>query len=174
MTATRAQLLVNGSDHEFRRLVHGLFAYLSIHTSIRDGYAEILGLGGQQYTILLCIRHLAAAAPVSVRTIADHLRLSGSFITVETNKLEAMGLVRKQRQISDRRMVSLSVTQRGNRLLDGIAPMRQQVNDAQFGTLSAAEFRQLVAIIYRLIDSGDRALSFLNFMVENNPVSAAE
>lgn len=174
LTATRPQLLVDGSDHEFRRLVHGLLAYLAIHTSIRDGYAEILGLGGQQYTILLCIRHLGVTAPVSVRTIADHLRLSGSFITVETNKLEAMGLVRKQRQTGDRRMLSLSVTARGNRLLDSIAPMRQQVNDIQFGTLNAAEFRQLVAMIYRLIDSGDRALSLLNFMVENNPVSAAE
>lgn len=174
LTVTRPQLLVNGSDQEFRRLVHGLLSYLAIHTSIRDGYAEILGLAGQQYTILLCIRHLGTTTPVSVRTIADQLRLSGSFITVETNKLEAMGLVRKDRQSNDRRMLSLTVTPRGNALLDSIAPMRQQVNDVQFGCLSAGEFRQLVAVIYRLMDSGDRALSLLRYLIGNMAVSAAE
>jgi DNA-binding MarR family transcriptional regulator len=174
LTVSRPQLLVNGSDHEFRRLVHGLFAYLAIHTSIRDCYAEQLGLGGPQYTILLCIRHLAATKPVSVRTIADHLRLSGSFITVETNKLEAMGLVRKERQSGDRRMLSLKLTGRGNALLDSIAPLRRRVNDTQFENLTTAEFRQLVAMVYRLIDSGDRALSLLRFLRESKAVSAAE
>jgi len=174
LTVSRPQLLVNGSDHELRRLVHGLFAYLAIHTSVRDGYAEILGLGGQQYTILLCIRHLAATKPVSVRTIADHLRLSGSFITVETKKLEAMGLVDKERQTGDRRMLSLKLSARGNALLDSIAPLRCQVNDLQFSSLTASDFRQLVALIYRLIDSGDRALSLLQFLKENKQISAAE
>jgi DNA-binding MarR family transcriptional regulator len=174
LTVTRPQLLINGSDHEFRRLVHGLLSYLAIHTSIRDGYAEILGLGGQQYTILLCIRHLGATTPVSVRTVADQLRLSGSFITVETNKLEAMGLVRKERQTADRRMLSLTVTARGNALLDSIAPLRQRVNDVQFSTLNATDFRQLVAIVYRLIDSGDRANSLLQYLMESAPISAAE
>ena len=174
LTVSRAQLLVNKSDHEFRRLVHGLFAYLAIHTSIRDGYAEILGLGGQQYTILLCIRHLAASKSVSVRTIADHLRLSGSFITVETNKLEAMGLVHKERHTGDRRMLSLKLSARGNALLDSIAPLRRQVNDTQFGSLTAADFHQLVALIYQLIDNGDRALSLLQYLKENRQISAAE
>jgi MarR family transcriptional regulator, organic hydroperoxide resistance regulator len=174
LTVGRSQLLVKGSDHEFRRLVHGLFAYLAIHSSIRDGYAEILGFGGQQYTILLCIRHLAASKPVSVRTIADHLRLSGSFITVETNKLETMGLVRKERQSDDRRMLSLKLTTRGNALLDSIAPLRRQVNDIQFGTLNNAEFRHLVDLIYRLIDSGDKALSLLYYFKQNRAFAAAE
>jgi MarR family transcriptional regulator, organic hydroperoxide resistance regulator len=174
LTVGRPQLLVNGSDDEFRRLVHGLFAYHAIHTSIRDGYADIIGVGGQQYTILLCIRHLAASEPVSVRIIADHLRLSGSFITVETNRLEAMGLVRKERQTGDRRMLSLKLTARGNALLDSIAPLRRQVNDIQFGALSSSEFRHLVGVIYRLIDSGDKALSLLHYLKENRPLSAAE
>jgi len=173
LTVSRPQLLVNGSDQEFRRLVHGLFAFLAIHTSIRDCYAELIGLGGQQYTILLCIRQLASTKPVSVRTIADHLRLSGSFITVETNKLEKMGLVRKQRQSGDRRMLSLKLTGRGNVLLDSIAPLRRRVNDVEFEKLTSAEFRQLVTVVYQLIDSGERALSLLQFLREDTAVPAA-
>lgn len=164
LTVLRTELLIDGSDQEFRRLVHGLFAFLALHTAIRDGYADLLGLGGPQYTILLCIRQLAADEAVSVRTIADHLRLSGSFITVETNKLEKLGLIDKARQSGDRRMVSLKLTMRGNQLLDSIAELRQQVNDIQFGTLSSEEFRNLVPLVYRLIESGERALSLLNFL----------
>lgn len=164
LTVLRSELLIDGSDQEFRRLVHGLFAFLALHTAIRDGYADLLGLGGPQYTILLCIRQLAADEAVSVRTIADHLRLSGSFITVETNKLEKLGLIDKARQAGDRRMVSLKLTTRGNQLLDSIAELRQQVNDIQFGTLSSEEFRNLVPLVYRLIESGERALSLLNFL----------
>lgn len=169
LTVRRLELLVDGSDREFRRLVHGLFAFLALHTSIRDGYAKLLELGGPQYTILLCIGQLAAANPVSVRKIADHLRLSGSFITVETNRLEKLGLVyKKKKDLEDRRMVSLSLTPSGYALLDSIAPLRQKVNDIQFGCLSADEFQRLVPLIYRLIESGERALLLLNFLGENS------
>ncbi len=164
LTVLRPELLVDGSDSEFRRLVHGLFAFLAVHTAIRDGYAGIIGVGGPQYTILLCIRQLDESEQVSVRTIADHLRLTGSFITVETNKLEKMGLVYKRRQTNDRRMVSLSLTPQGNELLDSIAPLRQQVNGLQFGTLTREEFRDAVPLVYRLIESGEHALALLGFL----------
>ena len=167
LTVSRPELLVDGSDAQFRSLVHGLFAFLALHTSIRDSYAAWLGLPGPQYTILLCIRHLAALGPVNVRTGADHLRLSGSFVTVETNKLEEAGLVLKIRQKADRRMVSLTLTPRGNTLLDSIAAARQQVNDVQFRCLTREEFRHLVPLLDRLITSSERALALLNFLREH-------
>ncbi len=168
LTVRRPELLVDGSDYEFRRLIHGLFAFLALHTAIRDGYAKMLKLGGPQYTILLCIRQLAAEHPISVRMLANHLRLSGSFITVETNRLEKSGLVYKKKQSADQRMVSISLTPRGYTLLDNIAPLRQQVNDIQFGCLSADEFRKLVSLVHRLIESSERAVSLLNFLCENS------
>lgn len=85
-----------------------------------------------------------------------------------------MGLVHKERQSDDRRMLSLKLSARGNALLDSIAPLRRQVNDVQFNNLTAADFRQLTSLIYRLIESGDHALSMLQFLKENNQISAAE
>src|SRR5262245_5542182 len=121
----RPELLRDGSDSKFRQFVHNLFSVLSLHTAIRDCYATCLGLAGPQYTILLCIQHLAANGAVNVRDVAEHLRLSGSFVTIETNKLEKAGLISKKRDSHDRRAVSLIVTPRGDALLNSIAPVRR-------------------------------------------------
>jgi len=180
LTVGRDELLVNGSDREFRRLVNALFPLLALHTSVRNGYAELLGLTGPAYSILLCIRTLNDNGPVNVRTIADQLRFSGSFITAETNGLERKGFVKKRRSVEDKRVVTVSLTPRAIALLDSIAPLRRQVNDVQFGSLTQKEFRMLVPLVERLVQSGERALALLEYLKEHpsasrdsNGVSAA-
>lgn len=164
LTVSREELLIDGSDGQFRRLVQMLLTFLSIHAAIRDGYAAILKMTGQQYTILLCIRHLCAAGAVNIRTVADHLRLSSSYVTVETKTLEQAGLLTKERGTDDRRMVSLSLTPKAITLLDSIAALRRQVNDVEFGCLSKAEFQLLVPLVERLVQSGERALALQGYL----------
>jgi DNA-binding MarR family transcriptional regulator len=168
LTVSRPELLVDGSDSDFRRLVEGLFPLLSIHTAIRDGYASLLGLPGPQYTILLCIRNLERAGPVNITTVASALRQSGSFITAETNALEKKGLLAKARGDADRRKVTISLTSSGAELLDSIASLRQRVNDVQFHCLSRQEFQVLVPLIERMVQSGEQALALLNYLKSHN------
>ena len=171
LTVSRKELLNEGTDGDFRRLVHALLPFLAVHSAIRDGYASILGLSGPQYSVLLCIRTLYATGPVSVKMLADHLRLSGSFITAETNALELKGLVSKERGAADKRMVALSLTTEGAELLDSIAQLRQHVNDVQFESLSTEQFRMLVPMVESLVVSGERALALLNFLRTNHALN---
>jgi DNA-binding MarR family transcriptional regulator len=171
LTVGRPELLSGGSDRDFRRLVNALLPFLTLHSEIRNSYAERLGINGASYTIMLCIRTLGDSGPVNVRTIVDELRLSGSFITAETNILEKKGLVTKRRGEEDKRLVFVSMTPKGIALLDSIADLRRQVNDVQFGTLSREEFRILVPIIERLVESSERALSLLGFLKKNENVT---
>lgn len=164
LTVSREELLVEGSDRTFRTLVQGLLRFSAIHAAIRDGYASLLKLTGQQYTLLLCIRLLCDAGTVNIRTIADHLRVSGSYITVETKALEQLELVQRERSSQDRRLVSLSLTPRGIALLDSIASLRQRVNDIEFGCLSKQEFKLLVPLVERLVQSGERALALQHYL----------
>jgi DNA-binding MarR family transcriptional regulator len=168
----RPELLVDGSDREFRQFVHNLFSFLSLHTAIRDCYAACLGLAGPQYTILLCIQHLAADGPVNIRDVAEHLRLSGSFVTIETNKLEKAGLISKKRDSRDRRAVSLIVNPAGDALLNSIAPVRRKVSNVQFASLSSKEFQIMAPLVKGLIPCGERALNLLKFMQEHGEVAA--
>ena len=154
LTISRPELLLNGSDRHFRRLVHGLFGFLARHEGVRSGHAARIGLVGIEYTVLISIRHLAVEeTDVSVNRVAEHLFLSGAFVTTVTNKLVKRGLIHKLPDPNDRRRVRLEVAEKGNALLAELAPVQRQVNDVQFGCLSTAEFLQLLDLTERLISS---------------------
>jgi DNA-binding MarR family transcriptional regulator len=166
LTTSRPELLVNGSDQEFRRLVHSLFGFLARHQKVREGHAAVIGLPGIEYTTLIAIRHLSAQGDVHVKTVADHLHLSGAFVTTVTNKLESKGLIEKAAHQGDRRRLSLTVKSRGAELLERLAPRQMQVNDVQFGCLSAREFQLLLDMVVRLIESSDRAIALQRYLAE--------
>jgi MarR family transcriptional regulator, organic hydroperoxide resistance regulator len=164
LTISRPELLINGSDRNFRRLVHGLFGFLARHEAVRSGHAARIGLVGIEYTVLISIRHLAVEeTDVSVNRVAEHLFLSGAFVTTVTNKLVKRGLIHKLPDPNDRRRVRLEVAEKGNALLAELAPVQRQVNDVQFGCLSRAEFLHLLDMTERLIDCSNRAIHLQSY-----------
>ena len=173
LTISRPELLVDGSDGQFRRLVHNLFAFGSRHEAMRAGHGARIGLTGIEYTFLVSIRHLEDEGDVSVKQLSDHLHLSGPFATTMVGKLIQRGLVTKEIDESDRRRVCLKVTQYGHDLLSELAPAQRQVNDVQFGCLSKSEFNTLLALLDKLIASGDQALALQAYMASNGGDSKA-
>jgi DNA-binding MarR family transcriptional regulator len=159
LTVSRPELLVQGSDRAFRSLVHGLFGFFARHEAIRSGHGARIGLVGIEYTVLISIGHLTVhEGDVSVNRIAEHLYLSGAFVTTVTNKLLQRGLIHKTPDPNDRRRVRLEISEKGWARLAELAPVQRQVNDVQFDCLSASEFKQLSDMIERLIESSNRAL----------------
>jgi DNA-binding MarR family transcriptional regulator len=168
LTISRRELLINGSDRHFRRLVHSLFGFLARHEAVRSGHAARIGLVGIEYTVLISIRHLSAESPdVSVTRIADHLYLSGAFVTTVTNKLVKLGLIHKRPDPRDRRRVRLEVSEKGNALLAQLAPAQRRVNDVQFGDMTTEEFLQLLDVVERLIETSDRAVRLQSYLAEH-------
>jgi MarR family transcriptional regulator, organic hydroperoxide resistance regulator len=164
LTITRPELLVNGSDREFRTLVHGMLAFAARLQGVRERFAALLDLTGIQYTILISIRHLQNEGDVTVGAVADHLHLSGAFITLETGKLVRLGLITKIQDVRDRRRVCLRVTRRGRDLLQRLAPIQARVNDALFDFLTGEQFRAVAAMMGRVVGCGDRALALLEYL----------
>lgn len=164
LTVTKPELLVDGSDDAFRGLVHASLAFSTRLTAIRDGYAKLIGVAGPQYTILVSIRHLQRHGDVHVKTIAEHLSLSGTFVTTEINKLVAEGLVEKKRDRDDARRVKLQVSEAGLQRLAKLSTIQQQVNNVHFGTLTESEFALLGKVIPELVASTDEALSLLRHL----------
>src|SRR5579862_7890850 len=132
LTVSRPELLVNGSDSEFRAFVHGMLAFAARLEGVRNGFAALLGLTGIQYTILISISHLHADGDVTVGAVAGHLHLSGAFVTTETGKLLRLGLITKVQDLKDRRRVCLRITSRGRDLLCELSPVQVRVNDVLF------------------------------------------
>ncbi len=164
LTVSRPELLVDGSDGAFRKLVHGLFSFMASHEEIRAGHARVIGLAGVEYTVLISIAHLAQGGDVSVSAVAQHLRLTGAFITNVCNRLVSLELVDKAVDSNDRRRVVLTVTAEGRERLAKLAPAQRQVNDVEFGCLSAKEFAGLVETIERLVESGEKAVALQRYL----------
>jgi MarR family transcriptional regulator, organic hydroperoxide resistance regulator len=162
-TVTRPELLNDGTDRDFRQLVHNIFAFMARHEAIRDGHARQIGLAGIEYTTLISIGHLALEGDVNVKTVADHLHMSGAFITTVTSKLQALGLVEKTQDSVDRRRISLSTTEKGKSLLRKLAPYQREINDVEFGSLSKDDFQFLSRVLKDLIVSGDEAVALQRY-----------
>jgi DNA-binding MarR family transcriptional regulator len=168
LTVNRPELLVDGSDDEFRALVHDALAFSARLEAIRAGYGQIVGVTGPQYSILISVAHLSSRGNVSVVTVADHLHLSGSFVTTETNKLMKMGLLRKVVDPQDRRRVILRLTTKGQERFRELAKIQSIVNDQHFASLSRKDFFELRRIMAGLVESTDKALTLLRHLREKD------
>lgn len=165
LTVSLPALLEDGSDRQFRRLVHSLFGFLARHEAVRDGHAATIGLAGIEYTVLISIAHLSVGSDVAIKTVADHLHVTPAFVTTVAGRLLDKGLIHKQSDPSDRRRVCLTVAEKGYARLAELAPIQRQVNNVEFDCLSAQEFHQLIGLVERLINSGNRAVTLQRYLL---------
>ena len=169
-TVSRPALLVDGSDAEFRGLIHDLIAYGHRLDACRDAFAAIIGVSGVQYEILMLV---SRADGLAVGEVASRLHRSGAFITIEANKLVARGILDKTSDPADGRRVILRSNPRSHEILESLAPYQRRVNDVLFERLDARRFRQLCALARDLVTSGDRAVTMLEFMLHEAKSAAA-
>src|SRR5947207_12771962 len=169
-TVSRPALLVEGSDAEFRGLIHDLIAYGHRLDACRDAFATIAGISGVQYEILMLV---SRSRGLSVGEVAARLHRSGAFITIEANRLVMRGILQKGSDPGDGRKVILRVNDKSQQLLERLAPFQRRVNDVLFERLDARRFRQLRLLARDLLASGDRAVAMLEFMLHDAKSDAA-
>jgi DNA-binding MarR family transcriptional regulator len=162
-TVSRAALLVGGSDKVFRQMVYDTLAFAARIQEVRSRFGEFIGLPGTQYSILMAIAHQQDEG-IGVNAIAEHLHLSGAFVTTEINKLVLAGLVEKREHPSDRRRVLLRITERARARLRELSPVQIQGNDALFDCLDDNAFEALRTLMARLVVCGDNALRLLDYL----------
>jgi DNA-binding MarR family transcriptional regulator len=163
LTVSRPALLEGGSDAQFRSLIHALIAYGHRLDACRDAFAEIIGVSGVQYEILMLV---SRADGLSIGEIAARLHRSGAFITIEANKLAERGILEKASDPSDGRRVVLKSTSKGQALVEELAPHQRKINDVLFECLDAKRFAQLRGLASGLVACGDRAVAMLELLVQ--------
>lgn len=169
-TVSRPALLVGGSDAEFRGLIHDLIAYGHRLDACRDAFASIVAVSGAQYEILMLV---SRSEGLPVGEVASRLHRSGAFITIEANKLVARGILDKASDPTDGRRVILRANARSHEIMEQLAPYQRRVNDVLFERLDGKRFRQLCALARDLVESGDRAVAMLEFMLHEAKTDAA-
>jgi DNA-binding MarR family transcriptional regulator len=91
--------------------------------------------------------------------IAEALNVSLPFITTETRRLAAAGLVRKIGNAKDRRRVDLSLTDKGKAVIETLAPMRRAVNDTLFKEFIGVDMKALGRFARALLDASQEGLA---------------
>ncbi|WP_162300738.1 MarR family winged helix-turn-helix transcriptional regulator [Alkalilacustris brevis] len=165
LTVSLPGLLHEGSDARFRAMLHNLLAFAARLEQVRGRFGAMVGLSGSQYTVLISIRHLQVkAGGVGIKAIADHLSLSGAFVTSETNKLIKLELVTKRPNPEDARRVLLSITPKAAQLLDGLAPVQREINDVLFEPLDGLDMALVCRLAEGLRHSSERALMLTDYL----------
>ena len=144
MTSKASSRSANGKLADFL-----CFAVYSANLAFGKAYRPLLdelGLTYTQYITLVC---LSEQDGQTVSELGGKLFLESNTLTPILKKLEAMGLVQRERSAADERQVLVTLTPAGRRL-------REQAVDrgpkAATG-LSAEEFRTLQKAIVRLRDN---------------------
>lgn len=101
-----------------------------------DAQIEMGGLTHGQFAVLEALLHLG---PLNQCDLARKLLRSGGNVTVVIDNLERRGLVCRERQKEDRRMVIVSLTRPGRRLIAGIFPAHAKAITAEMSRLSHHE-----------------------------------
>jgi DNA-binding MarR family transcriptional regulator len=160
-TVSLPALLDRGFDRQFRRLVQDLLTVARRLETARDYFGQQIGVTGPQYHLLMTVAHLQSATVVSVGSVAQVMNVSSAFVTSETGKLSAMGLVRKRPNPLDRRGALLSLTQAGRVKIERLIPAIRAVNDLFFGRLDSRSFTELCAGAAALVQGSREAIHYI-------------
>ena len=111
-------------------------------------------LTGSQFGILEALLHLG---PVCQGELAGKLLRSCGSMTSVVVGLEKKGLVERRRDGSDKRFVTVLLTEKGKKLIGGIFPEHAKTVARQFGALTAPEQDELRRLCRKLGKSLERA-----------------
>lgn len=101
---------------------------------------------------LVCLNEVSTHPKVSVSELARYVHLSPSTVVGIIDRLEDKGLVEKVRNDKDRRRVNISITPKGQDLINKApAPFQEDFADA-FGNLDAEEQLELVQAFEKVVD----------------------
>lgn len=151
-------LLRAGSDRAFQKLVFNLFTISARIEQIRVHFASRMRISGPQYSLLRAVASLQGNEGIRIGAVAEHLHVTSTFITAQSTVLAQRGFLKKKEDVTDRRASLLSLTLKGELLVDEIIEQIRPINDIFFGGLQEAEFDTLSAIVERLVDSSRKAV----------------
>lgn len=159
LSISNKNLLRNGSDRDFRRLIYSLLRFSEMIVRHRDIYAAYIGVSGPQYHMMTII---AETPNTTVGHIAKTISVSDQFVTSEVGKLVKKAIVEKTPDPADRRSVLLNLTAKGRNLLRELGPLRRESNDLMYRSLTGERAALLQEIMDTLIADAEIALHELD------------
>ncbi len=110
-------------------------------------YSEAFGLDGSDWRTLAV---LANYAPISAKALAETLDIHQVQMTRALTKLHNLGLLSRRTDKHDKRKIVLQLNRKGKAIYEEIAPRAQALEEKNFASFSAAERKQVLALLDKL------------------------
>ena len=139
-----------GQTRPFRSLQQeASVALLRTASVVARAFARLVepsGLSWPQYNALRIVRG-AGSGGIPTLAIRERMIDEGTTITRLLDKLEAAGLIRRERSLPDRRQVLCFVTPAGRRLLDGLDPKVDALDEEVVAGISQARLETFLGLL---------------------------
>jgi DNA-binding MarR family transcriptional regulator len=112
------------------------------------------GLTGSQFNVLRILR--GAGKPLPMQEIAGRTVQVVPGITGVVDRLESAGLVRRDRSTEDRRVIFVSITERGLEVVAGLDGPLPALEKKLIACLAEAEQRELIRLLEAVREHLDR------------------
>ena len=139
-SGTRAEMRTLDTFIKLTRCTNSVLARLAERNSIAD-------LTYSQFAVLEAIYHLGH---MTQGEISAKVLKSGSNMTTVIDNLERDGLVRRERDAKDRRVIHVHLTEAGNRKIEAVLPGHVAALVEEFSVLSADEQQALGKLCKKL------------------------
>ena len=149
-------LAANGDERAFRDFMSDLFAAASTMQTLRRLTAQPFGLSSTELAVMVTVAKMNSKP--SIRRIADHLHVSASNVTADVGKLVKARLLTKLPDPDDARAIKVALTNKGEKLIQDIAPALRAVNDRLFADMSKDEMETLDRLLRQIIVKGGRLI----------------
>jgi DNA-binding MarR family transcriptional regulator len=160
-TTSLKEFLSNGSDEEFREVIYMMIAGLDSLLACRHDFGKLVGLTGSQFAVLIGVAYRQGIDGVTIRELADHLRLAPPHVTTEVGRLIRKGLLHKKPHMSDRRSVLVSLSQSGEGAIARLSPIMCKVNDLLFADVGSKDLAAVGKTMRTLVLNSQIALAEL-------------
>jgi DNA-binding MarR family transcriptional regulator len=114
---------------------------------ITKGLASQFGLTGPQLTV---IKLLETFENLSLSSLSERIRAQNSTVTGIIDRMERESLVRRARSTADRRVVHISLSEKGQKLAKQIQVEPMEIFRGALQSLSHADLRDLLRIMNKL------------------------
>ncbi len=104
------------------------------------------------WTVLSAILHDNKTTPAA---LASFIGIDGAAVTRQLDRIEKQGLIVRERCLSDRRSISLKITEKGARIVPEIVANSKATNEIFQNGLSSSEIDQLVIIAQKMLANID-------------------
>ena len=122
--------------------------------SIREQANARLAAHDLTYVQWVPLYKLAMKQGNTVASLARELEIDAGAMTRSMTRLEAKGLVRRERSTDDRRVVYLVLTLEGRRVARKVPTVLSEVLNGHLQGFSEAEWRLLLEFLHRMLANG--------------------